>query len=187
MYATPASFFTISGRGYPSVSLASFDDLQNSEEASSSAPAIPCALLLTQPTHVARVYLARHHTSESILRVGVPTPEVFQFGLGDSKVCSQPLSLFPKALTFGRPSQVRCASCRGTSPKRSAPFYSSAPTYQPSRWRLRQSCLWLGTFNLAVQDGLWARSRIQAKRCAPVWYPVRPCALFLQPTDCSRA
>lgn len=81
-YATPVSLFTISGRGYPV--------FEKSEQVNSSAPALRCPQLLTQPTHPARVYLAWYHIPEATCR-GVPLARCNPIGGGDSVVCSQPL------------------------------------------------------------------------------------------------
>jgi hypothetical protein len=126
--------------------------------------------------------------SESISRVGVPTPRSFPFEKRRFSSLIATSGVYFQTLTrLDGISQVRRASCRGTFPKEGTPYFLALPHINRFTGDVSKVAFGDASFNLAVQVRLWARSRIQAKRCAPVWCPWLPCALSLQPTDCSRA
>jgi len=161
MYATPASFFTISGRGYSNAFGTVFQPSVLALKKLAAPPPQFDALFCSRSVNI------RHEFTP----FGIAHPNVFASMVSQlptspvrtGRFCSliaTSESSSKNSRSQAAISQFRRASCHGTSPKRGAPFYSSAPTYQPFHWRFHQSCLWLDSFNLAVQVGLWARFRI---------------------------
>jgi hypothetical protein len=132
-HATPASFFTISGRGYSRFVTLSFDSILDSEEASSSAPAIRRPTLLTQSRRPARVYHQTGNTAPADFESWCPNPsKVSRSRRGDSEVCSQPLR------SLSERSHVQAAFLRSAAlaamaslPKKLAPIRLALPHINP--------------------------------------------------------
>jgi len=143
-HATPASFFTISGRGYSKPARRPGTTCQALKKLAAPLPhfdAPPCSRSLGI-RHEFTIGLASQ--LQSICELVSQPLEMLPFRDGTILKSDRNLSR-----SFSRRShaeaallELRRASCRGIlSLRKDAPFSTSAPTYQPFDWRLSQSCL----------------------------------------------